>query len=297
MGNHFIKNLGHWQYRVKRSMQHLSGRKYWSMFKEGSIGYQIHGQPSVLDTGEPEVGDLAIVPCEMWLGAASVTGGVKSYQNLPRIGPDSVKDAASLRFVLCDKDGKPSLRPAIKPLMQLVCVADIELYLTVSGEEFVESSLMTKLWDMNLRMPGLFRHDYILKTQPDGFTVKRIDLFMLAWHDMDSFSVIPGLVERRPRKNWFQTEIAPGIYKATSNEVTSASSEEIELPLVGTLGFVVDKKLLSHGLDEFGAYVKGTEYQSWFYKIMFSDRQPMWVFGPVWKSPKELILPIYLPVS
>lgn len=289
--------LGEWVQRTKKNMFHISnGKKYWSKFKAGQVAYQVHSQQSVLEKEEPDIGDLAIIPCEMWLIAGG--GGIKSYQNLPKIGLDVVKDAAGLRFVICDSNGVPKERPSVKPVLQITCVKNIEEYLSITQEDFQASENYTKMWDMIPRYPGLFRYDYVMKTNVENpLLTTNVELYMLAWMEEDAFSVVPGIVEVRPRKHWFQSTVSPNVYKAGPEDIKTISSAEVELPVVGTLGLVVDKIKLSHGLTEDGLYVAGSNHESWFYKIMFPRRQPMWIFGPAWKCPSELILPIYLPVS
>lgn len=241
--------LEEWVNRTKKNMFHISnGKKYWSKFRSGQIAYQVHTQQSVLEKEAPDIGDLAIVPCEMWLVAGSQSG-VKSYQNMPKIGPDVIKDASGLRFVVCDLNGIPKERPAVRPILQINCVKDIEEYLSITKEEFQASENFTKLWDMIPRLPGLFRYDYVVKSNPENPLLStNVDLYMLAWFDEDTFSVIPGIVEVRPRKHWFQSSVIPNTFSAGPEDIKSISSAEVELPVVGTLGLVVDKLKLSHGL-------------------------------------------------
>lgn len=282
--NQFRKNIGNWIVRSKRPMAPFrNGQHFRAKYKAGNVGNQIHSQPSVLDLEDPEAGDLVMVPVELFL-SSNVTPTNKA---LP--------PALAMKFLLVDVKGSPRQGASVQPTVELFCVEDLDAFVSLSADDYEVSMGQTKLWDIKPKYPGLHRYDYIV--QPTNLINSNlVELFLVAWHENDSLSVVPGIIETRTRKHWFTTDHhSQNIYRSLIQGNVPVLSE-VDLPVVGMLGTVLEKRLVSHDFDLYGNLISGVKEQSWFYRILLRGRRPMWFQGPVWKCPNELVLPIYLPI-
>lgn len=261
-------------------------KDYKVLYKAGNVGNQIHGQKSVLETGDPDLGDLVLVPCDMWLTSATL------HYNTAR---NALPDALSVKFLTVDSRGNPRQGSIIRPVVELFCIEDLEGFLRCTTADYEESMQQTKLWNIKPKYPGILQYDYIMR-QTEFMNSDIVDLFMIAWEDQDILSVVPGIIEVRSRKHWFTPDQhSQNMYKSMEHiNVPMASS--IELPVVGMLGTILEKRLITHSYDKYCNVIEGNDQQSWFYKILLRGRRPMWFQGPVWRAPEELVLPIYLPI-
>lgn len=264
------------------------GSNLRSGFKPGNVGNHIHSQGSVLDLGEPEPGDLVLVPVEIWLSSNTTLK--------PRL-PVSI----AMKFCTVDRNGNyaqaMSINRTINPIIELFCIEDLEGFLSLTEKDYDESMGQTKVWDVKNKYPGLHRYDYILKPRSGSYFERDdIDLFLVAWEELDSLSVIPGIKQSKMRKSWFAMDIqSQNLYKSLES-INVPISSEIDVPVVGTIGTLLEKKLVLHSFDLHGNLIVGADTKSWFYKIILRGRRPMWFQGPIWKCPDELVLPIYLPI-
>lgn len=255
------------------------------MFKSGHVGHQIYNVESVLNTGEAQLGDLCLVPIEMFLAASHSS----HIQPIP--------SSLAVKFVHVDLAGNTKKGSGIHPILTLFCIQDIDTYLTLTGEDYEESLNQTKIFGRTTKAnaTGLWNYDYIVKYDDFSIRPKTVDLFLVKWAPTDLLSVIPGVVEVRARKNWFYGDTtSQNMYKALTGN--TGIKNEIELPVVGLVGTVLQTRNVIHDYDERGNIIVGDKCQSTFYQILLKDRVPVWVQGPVWKCPDELILPVYLPV-
>lgn len=262
------------------------GKDYRVKYTAGNIGSQLHGQKSVLETGEPEPGDLVLAPCEMWLTSATL------HYNTSR---NALPDNIAVKFLTVDPKGRPRQGSIIRPVVELFCIEDLSGFLKCTKDDYEESMQQTKLWNIKPKYPGIIQYDYIMR-RVGSFDTEIIDLFLVAWEEQDTLSVIPGIVEVRSRKHWFTPDQhSQNMYKSLEH-INVPVSSDIELPVVGMLGTLLEKRLITHSYDKHYNVIEGGDQESWFYKILLRGRRPMWFQGPVWKAPEELVLPIYLPI-
>jgi len=240
----------------------------------GSLSQGVAPQEKVFE--EAEVGDLALVPCELWFYPTR-------YGNV--IWNKEPREILSLKSIMCTRGGTPVRNSDLEPVCQVSCVMDIEKYLKLTEHEIEKSSFYAADVELYPKIPGLLKSNTIWL----GDSV--VETYFLYWLRRDLFSAIPNLVERRPWAHWMLGEILMEENKRPDK------STMIDLPVLGTAGVVVEKKILNHGLTNKGIYIAGDTHQSTFYRVLFGgNRPPVWVFGNVWKSPKKLILPIYFPI-
>lgn len=259
--------------------------QFKAMFKSGNIGHHVYNVESVLDVGEAEPGDLCLVPVELFLAATNSS----MVQPLP--------DSLAVKFVHVDLAGNVKTRKGheLHPVLTLFCVKDLDGYLELTEEDYEESMHTTKLWKRHSQSGGLWNYDYITKYAHYDLSPKNVDLYLVSWSPTDLISVVPGVVEVRTRRNWFYGDtVSQNMYEGLSGRETP--SQEIELPVVGMLGTVLSTKIVYHSYDKYGNVIVGSQHKSTFYQILLKDRVPVWVQGPVWKCPDEIILPVYLPV-
>lgn len=283
--NVFERNLGVWILKYRKAVPpYRNATQYKAMFKAGNVGHHVYNAESALETGEAEPGDLCLIPLELFLASSN-----SSIQFLP--------DTLAVKFVHVDLTGniKPKTGHGIYPSLNLFCVVDLDGYLELTQEDYEESLHSTKLWKRNSQKGGLWNYDYITKYSFHDNDPKNVDLFLVNWSPTDLISVVPGVVEVRTRRNWFYGDtVSQNMYDSLSRH--ERPSQEIELPVVGLVGTVLKTKVVYHSYDKNGNVVVGSQEKSTFFQVLLKDRIPVWVQGPVWKCPDELILPVYLPV-
>lgn len=264
------------------------GNNFRAVYKPGNIANQIHTQPSVLGLDDPEPGDLVLVPIEVWLSS----GIIRSHR-----GAHVLPDSLAVKFHLVDEKGRSKPLTSLVPVAELFCVEHLEDFISLTSHDYKDSMGQTKLFDTKAMYPGIMRYDYIQKSGPYSYyDFKSVNLFLISWSETDCLSVIPGVVESRQRKDWFTHDSwSQHLYKAMENDNKTVLTQ-VELPAVGMLGTVLERRTVCHSYDESGNITVGTREQTEFYRIILKGRRPMWFRGPVWKCPEELVLPIYMPV-